>query len=209
MKKSEIIDYFWSQGYFEEYRKPSELSKKMWNEYKIDAGNIIMTLKSKKYLKNFPRGWKQIKPFQTKTISKTEDMVEIERLLGNKFEKEISELKIALIHQPNCGAFLMRKIMEKLLFIIITKSNYKIYIDNFKRDNEGELPSMKNLLNWAQTAEINNIHIATPRNLKNFQGSKFLGDTAAHNYLISVGAEDLKLEFSNWRILVKELASQL
>ncbi len=103
----------------------------------------------------------------------------------------------------------MRKILEKLLFIIISKSDYKPHIDTHKKENDGKLPSLTNLLNWAKNAEIKNMHIATPSNVKKIQGSKFLGDTAAHNYLTTVDFEDIKPEMPNWRILIKELAKNL
>lgn len=146
---------------------------------------------------------------RTNHLAKTNEIDEIEKVLGNRFEKEILELKISLKYQPDCTAFLMRKILEKLLFIIISKSDCKNKIIDYKKNNHGKLPPLKDLLNWAQIAEINNIHIATPRNVRNIQGSKFLGDTAAHNYLVNVDFEDIKPEMPNWRILIKELSKSL
>jgi len=75
--------------------------------------------------------------------------------------------------------------------------------------NNGELSPLSNLLNWAQSAEIGTLHVATPRNVRKVEGSKFLGDTAAHNYLTTISFEDLKPEVPNWRILIKELARSL
>ena len=209
MKKSEIIDLLWERGDFEDYRQVKDISKEMWKDFKVEAGNLTMTLKSKPYLKKLVKGWRQIKPPARKSLAKTDEMEEIEQVLGSGFKIEVEELKIAFLHQPNSAAFLMRKIFEKLLFIIISKSNEKSKITDYKRQNNGELPQLSNLLNWAQTAEVNNIHIATPRNLRNIAGSKFFGDNAAHNYLISVSFEDLKPEIPQWRILIKELAKNL
>lgn len=208
MKKSEIIDSLWQEGYFETYRRPVDVSRKIWADHKIYAGKISVTLMGKKYLGNNPQGWRQLYPPKKETITKTEEINEISKLLGQKFKKEIEELKIALKYQPNCTAFLMRKILEKLLFIIICKSNKKPEIDSI-RSRQDRLPNLTELLNISKTAEINNQHILTPKNIKKLGGSKFLGDTSAHDYLTSVSFEDIQNEISIWRISIKELYSNL
>jgi len=205
---TEKIDLFWEEGYFKIKRKTRDVSKKL-NKLGINPTNPADILKKRPYLRYKKGFWVQKLPPKKEIITKTGDINEIEKILGQKFGREINELKIALKHQPNCTAFLMRKILEKLLFIIISKSDYKKNIDAYKKKNKGELPSLTNLLNWAQNAEIKNIHIATPNNVKKIQGSKFLGDTAAHNYLTTVGFEDIKPEMPGWRILIKELAGNL
>lgn len=94
MKKSKIIDLFWEEGCFNEYRSPKDISEKIWKEYGVDAGNITMALKSKSYLKNYPKkGWRQIKPFEKKIVKKRKtrtinffDLLEIHPKI-----KEVSE----------------------------------------------------------------------------------------------------------------------
>src|SRR3989344_1662537 len=201
MKKSDIIDFFWDEGYFEAYRTVKEISDKIWKDYKVDAGNITMTLKLKKYLRNSSgKGWKQIKPPSKKFVTKSDDIVELQNILGVKFEKEIYELKIALQNQPDCTAFLMRKILEKLLFLTLIKSNQKDKIDEYKKKNFGKLPQLGNLINLAKMAQINNIYVTTSNNLDRVENSKFLGDNSAHNYLINISFEDIKPEITPWRI---------
>jgi len=207
MKKGEIIDSFWESGYFEQYRKLKDIVLKTWKDYKIDAGNITMTLKSKSYLKKFPQGWKQIRPSKKKIIIQTDELEEISFILGSSFEKELFELKIAFIHQPDCTAFLLRKILEKLLFIILSKSNKKQRIAESKKKDK--LPNLTELLNLAKSAEIENVHILSPKNIVKLHGSKFLGDVSAHDYLTNVSFEDIKQEISIWRISIKELAKNL
>ena len=207
MKKSEIIESFWESDYFEQYQKPKDIALKIWKDYKIDAGNIIMTLKSKRYLKKFPKGWKQIRPSKRKIIIQTDEMEEISSILRPSLEREIFELKIAFIHQPDCTAFLLRKILEKLLFIILSKSNKKQKIVESKKKDK--LPNLTELLNLAKSAEIENVHILSPKNIVKLNGSKFLGDVSAHDYLTNVSFEDIKQEISVWRISIKELAKNL
>ena len=48
---------------------------------------------------------------------------EIKKVLGEAYKKEMEELEHASVKCPNCTAFLLRKILEKLLFITISKSD--------------------------------------------------------------------------------------
>jgi len=145
---------------------------------------------------------------ESKIVVKTNELEEISSVLGKDFDKEIAELKIAFLQQPNCTAFLMRKILEKALFNVICKSTAKTNIQTYK-SQRGGLPQLSDMLSWAQNAQIGNKHIISPSTLKNIAGAKFLGDVSAHNYLISVSFEDLKLEITPWRIAIKELAVNL
>jgi hypothetical protein len=120
----------------------------------------------------------------------------------------MQEFKIVAKTCSNCTAFLMRKIFEKLLFIILSKSNQQSKISSYRQSNQ-QLPNLTTLLNWSGQAEINGKHIISPNNLAKIQGSKFLGDVSAHNYLTSVSFEDINNEVSLWRITIKELSLNL
>ena len=93
-----------------------------------------------------------------------------------------------------------------MLFITISKSDSQRKIEEFKQ-NKNKLPNLTELFKIAESAKINNLHIISPKNVGKLDGSKFLGDVSAHDYLTSVGFEDIKQEISVWRISVKELAS--
>lgn len=94
MKKSEIIDKFWRDGFFKNYRTSKEISEKIWNEFEIDAGNIIMGLKRKDYLRKYPQGWRHIRP--TNKVKDKEERHETSKnpfneLLIHEKIKEVSE----------------------------------------------------------------------------------------------------------------------
>ncbi len=135
------------------------------------------------------------------------DFDEIIKLLGKEFLVEMRELKIASQNCSNCTAFLMRKILEKLLFIILSKSDKYKKIKKYKEEHK--LPQLTDLINLAQSAEINKRHIIQPNTLRKIEPSKFFGDNAAHNYLTSVSFEDLKSEAPYWRMAIKELAKNI
>ena len=210
--QSEAVDYLWQIEWFSEFRKPKEIEDKIDKDFGIYVSNVIPTLKLKKFhkkLRNFPKkGWRQIKAPKNKGIKKESNLKEIKECLGSAFEKEIKELEIVSNICPNCTAFLMRKILEKLLFITISKSNNKKAIDRIKT-SQSRLPNLSELLNIARSSEIDDKHILAPKNIDKLGGSKFLGDTSAHDYLTSVSFEDISNEISIWRISIKQLCGSL
>ncbi len=210
-KPSDIVEYLWKVGWFREFRKPKEIEDKIEEDFGIYVGNIIPTLKLKRFkkkIKKFPRGWKQIRPPKEKGIKKNSNLEEIKAILGDAFKKEMGELEIVSSSCPNCTAFLMRKILEKLLYITISKSNNK---NKIKRviESKGKLPNLTELLKLAKSSEIDDKHILVPKNIDKLEGSKFLGDTAAHDYLTNVSFEDINNEISFWRISIKQLGESL
>ena len=160
-------------------------------------------------IRNFPKkGWKQIRGPTEYGLKKETNLEEISECLGDAFKKEVEELKLVSSKCPNSTAFLMRKILEKLLFISISKSNNKEKITRL-REEQFRLPNLSELLNLAKSAEINNKHIIAPKNIDKIDGSKFLGATSAHDYLTSVSFEDIQNEISIWRISIKQLCSSI
>ena len=208
---AESVDYLYQIGWFKTARTPKEITQKVEEEFEIVSSNIIPTLKLKRFsgkIKKINGKWNQIRPPKEKGIKKTDNFNEIEKELGDTFKKEMNEFKIVNKTCSNCTAFLMRKIFEKLLFIILCKSDQQSKISTYRKTNQ-QLPNLTSLLNWSGQAEIKSKHIISPSNLSKIQGSKFLGDTSAHNYLTSVSFEDINNEISLWRITIKELASNL
>jgi hypothetical protein len=211
VNQSEAVEYLWKIGWFKDFKSPKEIKDKIENEFEIYSSNIIPILKLrklKKKIKKFPKGWKQITSSKEKGIKKESSLEEIKSCLGKDFKKEMNELDYVSSTCPNCTAFLMRKILEKLLFIIISKSNKKNNIDKIKA-SEDRLSNLTELLNIAKLSEINNKHIIPPKNIEKLSGSKFLGDVSAHDYLTSISFEDIQNEISIWRISIKELSSNL
>ena len=210
--QSDALDYLWQIGYFKEFRSSKEISEKILLDFGIYCSNIIPILNQKRFknkIRKLNEGWREIRPAAPTAITKKElEFEEIKGVLGDAFKREMEELEYVSINCPNCTAFLLRKILEKLLFITISKSDNQKNIENYKQ-KENRLPNLTELLNISKSAKINNVHIITPKNVEKLDGSKFLGDVSAHDYLTSVGFEDIKQEISIWRISIKELASNL
>jgi len=210
--QNEAVEYLWQIRWFNKFRKPKEIKEKIENDFEIYVENIIPTLKLKKFnkkIKCFPKkGWKQIRGPTERGIRKDSNFEEIKKCLGEAFKREMDELVLVSNNCPNSTVFLMRKILEKLLYITISKSNKKERIIKLKRE-QNRLPTLSELINLAKSAEINDKHLIAPKNIDKIEGSKFLGDTSAHDYLTSVSFEDIKNEISFWRISIKQLCSHL
>jgi len=210
--QNEAVKYLWQIRWFKEFRKPKEIKEKIEKDFEIYVENIIPTLKLRKFnkkIKNFPKkGWKQIRAPSEKGVKKDSNLEEIKECLGDVFKKEMDELALVSNNCPNSTAFLMRKILEKLLYITISKSDKKNRITKL-REEQNRLPTLSELINLAKSAEIDDKHIIAPKNITKIDGSKFLGDTSAHDYLTSVSFEDIKNEISFWRISIKQLCSNL
>lgn len=209
--QSDCIDYLWKTGWFKKFRKPKEIADKIYEDFGIFCINITPVLKLnrfKKHIRKFKQGWKEIRAASPQNLKKDSSFNEVKKVLGHTFKKETEELEIVMNSCSDCTAFVMRKILEKLLFIIISKSDKKQKLREIK-NKEGKLPNLTQLLNIAKVAEINDLHIISPKSISNLQGIKFLGDTSAHDYLTNVGFEDIKQELAHWRIAVKQLASNL
>lgn len=207
LNQGDIVEQLWLEGYFIQNRQPTDISKEV-EKRGICPSNITMVLKSKRFKKKIKRfgknGWKEIRSSNPKGIKKTRDFEELKEILGERFQQEFKELEINMLSCPNSTAFIMRKILEKLMFLSIVKSDFSKKIEEIK-NKENRLPNFSELMKFAHQAKINNIHIISPSNYKKIEASKFLGDNSAHNYLSSISFEDIKNEITYWRMAIKDL----
>lgn len=104
------------------------------------------------------------------------------KVLGKDFETEVADLNLNYGHSGTCTAFLLRKILEKLIFLTFAKNGLSEQL----RDNKGESVGLKTMLNLATTNKVQGKHFLMPRTAKEIEGIKFLGDTSAHNPLTNV-----------------------
>jgi hypothetical protein len=107
---------------------------------------------------------------------------ELVRALGSDFETEISDLQVNFGKSGTCTAFLLRKILEKLIFIAFAKNN----LDDKLKDEKGALIGLKTMLKMCTAQKVNGKPFLMSKTAKEIEGVKFLGDTAAHNPLTNV-----------------------
>ncbi|MFA5771710.1 MAG: hypothetical protein WC974_03160 [Thermoplasmata archaeon] len=134
----------------------------------------------------FP-GWKDKKQVELNLTGKTSAPEQIfsEQLintLGKDFEIEIRDVCYVYGRSGTCTAFLLRKILEKLIFLTFAKNGLS---DKLKGDG-CDLVGLKTMLNLATSNKIHGKPFLMPKTAKEIEGIKFLGDTSAHNPLINV-----------------------
>lgn len=198
----------------------SEISDLLFNGFKIHVRPITIT-------RAFSRSGNRIRPIKENKIvyyqitsegqkvlygSQSPPPAELQKLfmsikkLGRKFENDHRELSIC--YNNSCGnasAFLLRKILEKIIFHVFAKFKK---IDKLK-DNRGNFLGLQEMLKVASQEKLNGMPCLTPKTYKKVQGIKFLGDVAAHNFLIDVSIEEVKEQLPYILAAIKELTSHL
>lgn len=127
------------------------------------------------------------------TIGKEKRVVEVEQQLFSdalvgKLEKnfrvELGELHDNFGKHGNASAFLLRKILEKLLIIVFGKLGRDAQIvDNGK---PGGWKGLQEIIEIAAKEKVNGLPVLLPKTANAIRGIKFLGDAAAHNPLVNV-----------------------
>jgi hypothetical protein len=114
---------------------------------------------------------------------------DLEIKLKHDFETEISDLKLVYGRSGNCTAFILRKMLEKLLFLCFVRNDLSSKIEDTKNSNQ--YINLSTMINLASTEKIKNLPILTSKTAKQISGIKFLGDTSAHNYCINVNMQEI------------------
>jgi hypothetical protein len=107
----------------------------------------------------------------------------------------------------NCTAFLLRKILEKLLIIIFGKKGKDALLED--KGRPGGWNGLKDIIEIAAKEKINGIPFLIPKTANEIKGLKFLGDTAAHNPLVSVDMQTILPQMPYIITAYEELAKHL
>lgn len=102
--------------------------------------------------------------------------------LGKDFETEMNNITLVYGKSGTCTAFLLRKILEKLIFLTFAKNK----ISDQLKDKSGDFVGLKTMLDLCTKNKMDGKPYLMPKTAKEVSGIKFLGDTSAHNPLINV-----------------------
>jgi hypothetical protein len=151
-----------------------------------------------------------------KELGKTRKIREIEeelfspalvKKLTKDFHEELAELDINFGRNGNCTAFLLRKILEKLIIIVFGKNGKQHLLEDKSR--AGGWKGLKELLEIASREKISGIPFLIPKTANEIKGIKFLGDTAAHNPLVGVDVKTILPQMPYIITAYNELAKRL
>ena len=214
-KKMEIktcpqaLKVLWERGFFSEERTLEKIREELKKiGYNPSDQNLCMRLKAE-YLtrKGHRRNFSYIQKNPPESISLNEDVFpeNLIRDLGDDFKTEIDDLKLNYGKSGNCTAFLLRKILEKLIYLAFAKHDFS---DKLKDERDG-LVGLDKMLGLAQNNKASGTPFLTQKTAKKIVGIKFLGDTSAHNPLVNVDMETILPQMPFIIIAFKELSKKL
>jgi len=151
-----------------------------------------------------------------RNIGKNQQIVRIEEALFSpdllaklkkNFGNELDELHDNFGKNGNCCAFLLRKILEKLIIITFSKNNRQRLLEDKARP--GGWKGLKEMIEIAAREKVDGISFLGHKTASETGGIKFLGDTAAHNPLVGVDMTTIVPQMPYILTAYKELAERL
>ncbi|MGO9450489.1 MAG: hypothetical protein ACLQDV_05490 [Candidatus Binataceae bacterium] len=129
------------------------------------------------------------------------------RKLGKDFRREIDELRSNFGRNGTCTAFLLRKILEKLIIIVFGKNGREALLED--RNRPGGWVGLKEMIDIAAREKLSGVPFIIPKTAREISGIKFLGDTAAHNPLVNVDMSTVLPQIPFIVTAYEELAKRL
>ena len=114
---------------------------------------------------------------------------ELKKKLEPYCKQEVDELEGVFGQHGNCTAFLLRKILEKLIIIAFAKNGKEALLEDPARP--GGFKGLEAMIEIAGREKHGGVPFLTGKTAKETKGTKFLGDTAAHNPKVSVAMETI------------------
>jgi hypothetical protein len=156
------------------------------------------------------------RPDALKMIGKTQNVKTIEeelfspRLMAKlkkNFSDELLELRDNFGRNGNCTAFLLRKILEKLIIIVLSKRQKEHLLEDAGRP--GGRKGLKEMIEIAAREKVDGVSFLIPKTANEIKGLKFLGDAAAHNPLTSVDMTSILPQMPYMITAYEELSKRL
>lgn len=127
--------------------------------------------------------------------------------LQKDFRQELEELRDNFGKHGNSTAFLLRKILEKLLIIVFAKNQKEAMLED--KNRPGGYKGLQEMIEIAAREKHDGVHFLTPKTANETKGIKFLGDTAAHNPKVSVATTTIVPQMPYIITAYEELAKLL
>src|SRR5882762_8265706 len=175
------------EGFFDSPASSEEVARRVTEK----SGNRLKTIHVQTYLKKFlaadilqairPDGSRQNFWVLT-SVARSDALASIGK--GKKVREIQEELRDNFGKHGNSTAFLLRKILEKLLIIVFAKNGKENLLEDPARP--GGWKGLKDMIETAAREKHSGVPFLTHKTAGETKGLKFLGDTAAHNPKVSV-----------------------
>jgi hypothetical protein len=182
-----LVSSLWESGFFRTEKTQKDVTEELakdGNNFLPDTLRKVLIratyLISKK--KNGSIVYIQKKHAVNKDIEKAEDTLFDEALIkkfGKPFEIALSDLRHNFGKSGTCTAFLLRKILEKLIYITFAKHGMESKLDDKKAP--GRLIGLEAMIDTAAREKVGGLPFITSHTANEIKGIKFLGDVSAHN----------------------------
>lgn len=213
---SEAVKILWEEGFFKNWsdaKKVSVYLSKRGNNFSPEALRMSLVRAkfltrqrsedgSFEYIQKKSAGSKKLEEMESQLFSK-----DLLKKLGKNFINELDDLQLNFGRSGNCSAFLLRKILEKLIYVAFARSNIKTKLED--KNQPGGLRGLQSMINAAASEKVNGFPFITPKTAQEIKGIKFLGDSSAHNPLIDVDMETIIPQMPFIITAYKELARHL
>jgi hypothetical protein len=127
--------------------------------------------------------------------------------MQKEFKVEIKDLNHNYGISGTCTAFLLRKILEKLIFKVFARHGKLSKIEN--KANKNEKVGLEKMIDVATIEKNKGVPFLSQRTANEVKGIKFLGDTSAHNYLTNVDIKTITPQMPYIITAYEELAVSL
>src|SRR3989338_4283752 len=210
------IELLWQEGFFKTGRTLKEASDRITEKW---GHNFLSPEISKALAKaNFlicigRRGFFQYKQRVSPKSKKIENIEEqlfsddLIKKFGSAFNTEIVDLHLNFGRSGNCTAFLLRKILEKAIYLSFSKNGIEAKLAG--KNGTSRLIGLGAMLDAAAREKIGGIPFLLPKTAEKIKATKFLGDVSAHSPLTNVDMETILPQMPFVITAYKELAERL
>lgn len=183
----------WEQGFFRTWKTQKEIEGRL-NElgHHYSVGALRMALTRAAFITALSTGtglqFAQRRPVIDKRIDEVENQLfeaELVKKFGSTFETEMADLLHNFGRSGTCTAFLLRKILEKLIYIMFSRNGKLDKIEDGRVP--GRIIGLEAMLKvCTQEKKANGTPYLTSNTATAVQGVKFLGDASAHNPIANI-----------------------
>lgn len=204
------VKVLWAKKFFKEEKTAAEIKKGL---EELDCNptdqSLYMALSRAKFLRRTgPKGKYRYKHrYASKDILLNDEVLpeNLIQSMGDDFKTEVADLKLNYGRSGTCTAFLLRKILEKIIFLSFAKNA----LSDQLKDGNGGFVGLKTMLNLATTNKVRGKPFLMPKTAKAIVGIKFLGDTSAHNPITNVDMKTITPQMPFIVTAYEELSKKL
>lgn len=209
------LKILWEEGFFRKWSSQSKISSELarrGNNFPIGSLRVAL-IRASHLTKRNNKGiseYIQKKPAIDKSIEASslelfdDDLL---KKLDKAFSHEIQDLYLNFGRSGNCSAFLLRKVLEKLIYICFAHKGLEKKLAD--KNGSGRLIGLDGMINLAALERVKGMPFLTSKTAQEIRGIKFLGDTSAHNSLVDVDMKTIVPQIPFIVTAYKELASFL